>query len=88
MSTVFQARPAGKPRTRHTSDRKLWWRGYEDGYYGRPIDSQGPWYAHGHQEGEAAARRRDEIRLRAGRDQTRQDNAPTLMRLLAKGWTA
>lgn len=78
----FQARPAGKPRTRHTSDRKLWWRGYEDGYYGNEATCDSPWYAHGHQEGAAAARRRDEIRTEIARDESRATAAPAYARLI------
>jgi len=92
MSSVSQVngprvkdRPAGKSRSAHSQDRRDWKRGYEDGYYGRPIDSQGSWYAHGHREGAAAARRRDEIRTEIARDESRATAAPAYARLISGG---
>lgn len=91
MSTVFSAggafctvRACSKPKRAHRADRLDWWRGYADGWAGRPVASSEPWYAAGHAEGAAAAQRRREIMLEKVRAAAMRDAAPAFMAMLER----
>lgn len=91
MSDVFHAggavctvRASSKSKRVHLADRRDWWRGYEDGWAGRPVASVEPWYAAGHVEGSAAATRRREILLEKNRTESKRDAAPEFMTMLER----
>lgn len=79
---VHERRHAAKPKRAHLADRRSLWQGYEHGWLGKPQRSQEPWYAAGHVEGTAAAKRRREIMLEKHRAEARRDSAPAFMAML------